>query len=235
MRSPTFNWQGRTISLLTWTTAMECWSWSLPAGKAYACPMENRIPGSICNSCYAQQGRYNFRTTFKAQVARFEYLNHDPDRCLSDIRSFIADHRLPFFRVHDSGDFHSVDMIDRWGRLCASLPDTRFWFPTRAWTFPAWVPHLAVLNRLPNVSVRPSAQFFGDEPPVVPGLSDGTVSMRSSLPGIEDCPKTIHGGSCMSNRCRTCWDKDTYINYRPHGHRITETERAVRLTIGATS
>lgn len=232
MKSPRFIWKGKSYPLLTWTSTMDCWSWSLPAGKRGSCPMENYSVNSICNSCYAQQNRYRFRTVRDAQWARFNFLREDPRRCLTAIGDFINDNQLPFFRVHDSGDFHSLEMIHLWHRVVAACHATRFWFPTRAWVFPHWIPALQSLASLSNVSVRPSAIHFGDEPPVVDGLHAGTVSMRQSLPGILDCPKSVNHTTCSTESCRTCWSKEGYVNYIPHGHLLPQ--RKVPLTIGAT-
>ena len=235
MKSPRFTHKGISYPLFTYTSAMDCWSWSLPAGKDFSCPMEQRCEGSICNSCYAQQNRYLFGNVLRPQIARFERLKEDPITTLNLVSECLSLMAPDYFRVHDSGDFHSVEIIDLWRKVCEENPLTRFWFPTRAWVFPAWMPALTRLASLPNTSVRPSAIRFGDEPPAPAGLDAGTVSMNQHMPGIHDCPKTIHGGSCMSNNCRTCWGKENYVNYRPHGHVITPRERQVRLTIGATT
>jgi hypothetical protein len=232
--SPRFTISNRSYALLTWTSAMSCWSWSLPAGRAGACPAEHRAPGSICESCYAQQGNYLFRNVRDAQAARFAYLKANPRDCLTTIGDFLNDNAITHFRVHDSGDFHSLQMIELWTRLVAACPHTLFWFPTRTYLFPNWLPALRTLHRQPNACVRPSALSFGDEPPVVPGLGHGTVSIHHQVPGIHTCPKSLLGGSCSDHSCRTCWDDTDYVNYLPHGHVLTPRERAVRLTIGAT-
>jgi hypothetical protein len=233
MKHP-FTHNNHTTSLFTWTSAMSCWSWSLPAGKAYSCPAEHVGPNSICSSCYAQQGNYLFRNVRDSQQTRFDFLREDTDRCFSLITEYINRDNLTHFRVHDSGDFHSLPMIHRWISVVRSCPSTLFWFPTRTYLFPNWLPALRSLHRQPNACVRPSALNFGDEPPAIDGLGHGTVSMNQSLPHIRNCPKTIVGGSCADHDCRTCWHDTDYVNYLPHGHALTAKERAVRLTIGAT-
>jgi hypothetical protein len=169
-----------------------------------------------------------------AQQARFNFLRSDPTACADLIVRYLNASPHPFFRVHDSGDFHSLATIHLWRSIVDRCPATRFWFPTRTHNFPAWLPALQALHARPNACVRPSALRFGDEPPTPPRLGHGTVSMHQSLPGIHICPKTILGGSCSDHDCRTCWDDTTYVNYLPHGHAITDAERRVRLTIGAT-
>jgi hypothetical protein len=233
MESPRFMWNGRSHALLTWTSAMDAWSWSIPAGKAGACPAEFRGPGSICEGCYAQQGTYMFRNVRDAQWARFAYLKASPDRCLGAIAEFIDGFGLQFFRVHDSGDFHNRAAIVRWRRVAESLPACRFWFPTRVYRFPAWIPELRRLAELPNVTVRPSALRFGDPPPVVDGLSAGTTSHDAPTDSARTCPKTAEHSSCGAERCRTCWtDPAVPVNYLRHGHTVTPRERAIVLTVG---
>ena len=235
MNSPRFQHNGKSYALLTWTSAMSCWSWSLPAGKDGACPAEHRGEGSICSSCYAQQGNYLFRNVRETQAARFAFLKSDPAHFADILVRFLHLEDPSFFRVHDSGDFHTLSSIHLWTSIVRRVPATRFWFPTRTYLFPAWLPALRQLHAQPNACVRPSALRFGDEPPVVPGIGHGTVSIAGGLPGIRDCPKTISGGSCSDHDCRTCWDDTDYVNYLPHGHVVTDAERRVRLTIGATN
>jgi len=214
---------------------MSCWSWSLPAGKAGACPAEHRGPNSICNSCYAQQANYLFRNVQESQAARFAFFKSDPGHFADILVRFLHNEGTRWFRVHDSGDFHHLSSILTWIGIVDRCPGTRFWFPTRTYRFPHWIPALSALHSRENVCVRPSALNFDDVPPVVPGLGHGTVSMSSGLPGIRNCPKSMLGGSCSDNSCRTCWDDTDYVNYLPHGHVLTPRERAVRLTIGATN
>lgn len=183
--------------------------------------MEDTSPNSICTRCYAQQNRYRFPSVRDPQRARFAFLQSDPTSCLSHISSFLATHQPPFFRVHDSGDFHSRSIIHLWSDLVARHPYTSFWFPTRAWVFPAWHSALRTLALNPNATVRPSAIHFNDPPPSVPGLDPGTTSSDSPFPNIHDCPKAINHTSCDTESCRACWSPTNHVNYRPHGHRLT--------------
>lgn len=193
--------------------------------------MEDTTPNSICNSCYAQQGRYRFSVVRNAQQARLALLKRDPTTFFTLMLDFIQAERLTWFRVHDSGDFYSLSYIHLWTLAVASCPETRFWFPTRGWVYPNWLPSLRILHSLSNACVRPSAIHFDDEPPPIDGLGHATVSMNQTLPGIYDCPKARNHTTCGTERCRTCWDDTTYVNYRPHGHIL---QRHTPLTIGAT-
>ena len=85
--------------------------------------------------------------------------------------------------------------------VCATVPDVRFWLPTRSYRLPRILPVLQDINRLPNVAVRPSALFFHEDPPVIPGLSAGTGANGEGY----SCPSSRQGGACRD--CRRCWDK----------------------------
>lgn len=234
MDSPRFEWGGRSFALFAWTSAMSAWSWSLPAGKHGACPAEYRGEGTICAGCYAQQGRYLGDAVRGSQWARFEMLRAEPDRAFAEIVAGIESLRaragIKYFRVHDSGDFHALEMIGRWFDVAARFPRLQFWFPTRVYRFPAWIRELQRLATLPNVAVRPSALRFGDPPPIVPGLDAGTMSDPDPVLGARTCPKTASAQaepSCASVRCRTCWNRpELPVNYLQHGHVVSERERA---------
>lgn len=233
--SPRFVREGRTFPLLSWTSAMSAYSWSLPAGKAGACPAEFQGPGTICAGCYAQQGRYGDDVVRGAQWARFDWLREDPESCMEAVGDAIAHVRkaarrkgidVAYFRVHDSGDFHERESIGRWYDLAARFPRIAFWFPTRVYRFPAWIPELRRLAELPNVTVRPSALRFGETPPIIPGLDAGTTSHDDPMPNVRTCPKSDDGTSCGAVRCRTCWTRpDATVNYLRHGHILSERER----------
>lgn len=208
---------------------MSAYSWSLPAGRAGACPAEYRGPGTICSGCYAQQGRYGGDTVRGAQWARFEWLREDPASCMAAVADAIGEVRrradIRYFRVHDSGDFHERESIGRWHAVAARFPRIWFWFPTRVYRFPAWIPELRRLAELPNVSVRPSALRFGDAPPSIPGLDSGTTSNDDPMSDVRTCPKSDDGTSCAAARCRTCWTRpDATVNYLRHGHTLSDRE-----------
>jgi len=121
--------------------------------------------------------------------------------------------RIPFFRVHDSGDMFSPQYAAMWQAVCEQLPDVRFWIPTRSYQGGAvrrLLPVLQTLNQLGNVAVRPSALHLNVAPPVVMGLSAGTGAAAQGY----NCPSSSQGGACLD--CRQCWGKSTPVTYRLH-------------------
>ena len=210
--------------LLTQTRKMPGPSWSLPAHRA--CPRAN---GTICDSCYAGKGCYQYPSTRNAQDVRFRWTvecMRTPAGRESWIASMvlaIGSTKAKYFRVHDSGDMFNMAYAQAWLEVCRMLPEVRFWIPTRAWqaprsVLPVFDPLLYVLRQLaqlPNVTVRPSALNFGDHAPQVGGLHAGSTAGMPDVFRAWQCPAYAQGGHCGD--CRACWDsKDTPVSYRPH-------------------
>ena len=121
--------------------------------------------------------------------------------------------RIPFFRVHDSGDMFSDKYAAMWADVVAALPDVRFWIPTRSYHGAAQLrilPVLRTINALPNAAVRPSALYMNTAPPDVDGLAAGTGAAADGY----NCPSSHQGGACLD--CRKCWGKTTPVLYRIH-------------------
>lgn len=119
--------------------------------------------------------------------------------------------RIPYFRVHDSGDMFSPAYADMWHAVCADLADVHFWIPTRSWHgTPRILRQLVVLNELPLVAVRPSALHLEEDAPRVPGLAAGTGAKSEGY----NCPSSRQHGRCGS--CRACWSKRGDKYYKIH-------------------
>lgn len=182
MNSPRFQHAGQSYALLTWTSAMACWSWSLPAGREGACPAEHRGPNSICSSCYAQQGNYLFRNVRETQAARFAFLKSDPNHFADILVRFLHLEDPSFFRVHDSGDFHSLPTIHLWRSIVDRCPSTRFWFPTRTYLFLTGSPPFAPCTAGPMpASVRRPCGSVTNHP-------SSTDSATAPCPCRSPCP-----------------------------------------------
>ncbi len=214
------------FNILSETTAMSCYSYSLPAGKSASCPFEN---GNICGSCYAQINMYNMNNVVKSQWARFLWTkdlieSNLPvwvERMVDVIKNHVSN---GYFRIHDSGDFYHPDYIWAWYYICKSLPDIKFWGPTRVWQAKQinWIAPLRRLAMLPNVSIRPSSlnldelEFSYDflaAPTAVVVAKDNANNLGASI-----CPKSINHNSCEESNCRKCWDKNGEVAYLLHGY-----------------
>jgi hypothetical protein len=234
---------------------MACWSFSLPAGKEGACPLAVTGKDTICGGCYAMINRYNIPNVLTAQWVRYLWLKEriskrEIPEAVYEMTTAIKIHtNNNYFRFFDSGDFFHQDMIKICYHICKLLPEIKFWFPTRIWytdnkTWQLWLHNLAALK---NVSVRPSAIKFNDKPPRIIGLNKGTtviLSKKDKPKGVSICPKTLNGGNCHDNHCRSCWHHSKEIAYLVHGYigrhkqpiisdKILKTRNLIKLTVGA--
>lgn len=219
---------GTTSLLLTSASKMPSASWSLPAREA--CPYSLNGDHTICGSCYADKGSYTlYPNVKKAQRARFAWVreclktDEGTDSFVRTMVDVIRRANNPYFRVHDSGDLFSPAYTWAWVRIAQSLPEVKFWFPTRSWrpltmskisaaTRVAWELALMALAAEPNVTVRPSALFFNAPAPRIPGLQAGSTAADD---GSYSCPASGQNNECRD--CRACWDaRDTPISYRAH-------------------
>lgn len=221
-------WKDHKFNILTYTSTMCAWSFSIVAGKdnGGSCIFEN---GEICQACYSKIGYYNMPSTEKNQWYRFLWVKENivgdfvgfVDRMISTIRDNVDN---GYFRIHDSGDFYHPDYIWAWYYICKALPDIKFWAPTRVWQSKQinWIAPLRRLSLLPNVSVRPSAldfnelttsyKFFGAPTAVVDAL-EASNELGSLL-----CPKTKNHSSCETEGCRQCWSKEGSVAYLVHSY-----------------
>lgn len=231
----TIEYQGHKTTLLSTTEAMSCLSFSIPAGQEGSCPFSvARDENDVCKGCYAQLGRYNMPTVQKAQWIRFEWLKEnlktiDGQKII--INAFVEalkSVKNGYFRIHDSGDFFSPAYINLWTQICMMHPKIKFWAPTRSWraTNKHWELAFDGLLRCSNVCIRPSAIKFNEMAPRVKNFGPGSTVINSpqilnlaqfKLTQTQLCPKTVNGGSCESNSCRSCWNSKLPVAYLVHG------------------
>lgn len=83
-----------------------------------------------------------------------------------------------YWRIHDSGDFYSLDYLAAWVQVALRNPDVTFWAPTRIWALgPRVIASVNAINVAPNLILRPSAYSI-NEPGLRhlgPGWSAGTT------------------------------------------------------------
>ena len=197
-----------------------CFGLSLPAVKT--CPAltasiqaaDRKGKASICRSCYACAGRYRFGNVKKSLEERYRWWkSHAPDERAAEIVK-VMERKHPknkrFFRCYSSGDLDGPGAIRTWEGVALAMPEMHIWLPTRTWCLDSMLPLLQELNTLPNVTVRPSAHCFDDEPVRIKGLAAGTSSALEEAPLADIvCPE-----SC--EECRVCWkESELSVSYKP--------------------
>lgn len=67
-----------------------------------------------------------------------------------------------YFRIHDSGDFFSLQYLAAWVEVAHRNPDVTFWAPSRIWALPEWLRAVNQINTAPNLVIRPSAYAINE-------------------------------------------------------------------------
>ncbi|MDP3768928.1 MAG: hypothetical protein Q8S13_13005, partial [Dehalococcoidia bacterium] len=105
-----------------------------------------------------------------------------------------------FFRVHDAGDYFSLEYVYAWHEVARVLGDgpcpVKFWAPTRMWMKE---PYRKAFAAAPlNFAIRPSAIHFQDAAPEIPGMVAGSTGNPSEQKKHWNCPASYHDrGSCI--------------------------------------
>jgi hypothetical protein len=195
--------------------------WSIPASACRTGGRLRDVEGSVCENCYAHEGRYRCTSTVVAMERRLDFLN-DLDgwaraMAVAITRRFkgLQDKSRAFFRWHDSGDIQSVEHLAAIALVAESVPGVKFWLPTREYgTVAAW---RAAGGKVPaNLVIRLSAHMVDGETPRKYGLPVSSVHTdTASYPKAHHCPAYDTGGRCGD--CRACWDpKVKHVSYPLH-------------------
>ena len=145
---------------------------------------------------------------------------------------------VPYFRIHDAGDFQSVEHFARWCRVCARVPRVRCWAPTREYEMVR--DYLGAGGVIPpNLVVRLSALMIDAEPPrqldgvplkpgeiVIPPelyhlptstvhtAAGGTMPLEGK--GTVEC-RAVEKRANKCGECRACWNpRVANVSYPEH-------------------
>lgn len=229
-KSSVLEYHGTKFHLLTLTGKMPWYSYSLTAWDS--CPGakvgEALIAdgsvlgsgGSVCGSCYARKGNYRLPSVVDIQAARTAWTRAAVadgsfgQKMHCDL-AYLAWGDVQYFRIHDAGDFFSPRYVDAWAEVARSLPHVQFWAPTRSYLVRPILDRLVELNKLPNVTIRPSALRMDEPAPVVEGLSYGSgVAKKRFHETARMCPAPSQGNACQD--CRACWNNTGDVYYHAH-------------------
>jgi hypothetical protein len=143
---------------------------------------------TICSSCYAQGGNYQYANAQARLAVRYLWtiaMLRTEEGFNAWVQTMVAALAAEDFleeaqidprtgemvrpvRLHSSGDFFSPRYAKAWCAVANVYPQLSFWAPTRSWAFPGWNQHWGeILPSLAhqNLIVRPSALHFGDYAP----------------------------------------------------------------------
>lgn len=136
-------------------------SFSLPALKT--CPGATPTCRAIC---YAARGHYIWEST-QAKYARNHRARHR-DSFVKRICQELATYRVQTCRIHGSGDFDSVEYLQKWIAIAEQTPGTVFFAYTRSWSEPWALAPMAKFAALPNVRLWLSQDVDSKPLPQIP-------------------------------------------------------------------
>jgi hypothetical protein len=159
---------------------------SLP--RLYTCPGKTEL---CTKYCYAESperfrsGVVHSRNKNVAWTRRSDFV-----KVMSEI---ITNFRVPWFRIHESGDFYNQEYFDKWVEITKNNPQTMFLAYTKNW--------LLNFDKAPkNLTIRYSVDL---------STKNYRNDLSSCYVGVNRpanfflCKKKCEPGFCMA-----CWDKD---------------------------
>jgi hypothetical protein len=172
-----------------------------------------KVPGSVCEKCYAMRDNYVYPSVMAAHETRLAALESPQwvDAIVLQIVKAALKSGVPYHRWHDSGDLQSMQHLLNIVEVARRLPDINFWLPTK---------EKQLVNRYlrehgdfpANLCVRLSAAMIDGLPPVFANTSTVIDQRR---PIGYPCPAPTQGRQCGS--CRACWDRRVAnVTYHKH-------------------
>lgn len=168
-----------------------------------------KIPGSVCNGCYALKANYQYPSVAKAHAKRAEAINSIS--WVDSMIKLIDNTGDQYFRFHDSGDLQSLQHLLDIVRIAEALPGVSFWVPTK---------EKGLINQYldnfgdfpANLCVRVSAAMIDGKH--LDFANTSTVHSEKAPQGFT-CKAPMQENKCMD--CRACWDKSIKnVSYRKH-------------------
>lgn len=192
---------------------MPGYSYNLPATQCKTGSKLRKIPGSVCNKCYGQKGRYVFSNVKKAQNRRLLALDHPlwVEAMVVSIKHYGV--KSGYYRWQDTGDIQSIQHLKNIVNIARRTPNIKHWLPTKE----TKLIRLAISKglRIPsNLVIRHSVHMIGEKPgPELKRLKTSTVDANYGF----KCPVMSDKEGCDTYNCRKCWDKSVInIDYKSH-------------------
>lgn len=212
------------IGSLSQPSKMPWFSYSTSAFDCQTGTKLRQIPGSVCSSCYACKGQYNFSNVKNAQAKRMAGTKH-PDfveamtLVLTQLynrgkKTYVLNGKTVKenrFRWHDAGDIQSLEHLERINEIAVRTPFLDHWLPTKEAGYCGQF--LKAYGKFaPNLTVRISNPMIGETFKKAPmGLPFSTVNVTQ---GMSQCSAPNQDNKCVD--CRMCWDQDKNVNYKAH-------------------
>ena len=113
------------------------YGWTLPAhwiklsnGKQFnTCPNA----GACAAFCYAKTGAFMFKNVRAAHIKKLEMVLYEPEKWIEMMNEELAKakYEKKYIRLHDSGDFFSIDYAIAWFKIMNANPQCTFYAYTK--------------------------------------------------------------------------------------------------------
>jgi hypothetical protein len=89
--------------------------------------------GACASYCYARNGTYNFKNVKNAHIRNLELTLDYPELFVNQMIEECNKPRMKgkYVRIHDSGDFYSIDYLLSWLQIIRACPDVTFYAYTK--------------------------------------------------------------------------------------------------------
>lgn len=194
---------------------MPGYSWSISARKCKKGNKLREINNSVCASCYAFRGNYNFPVVVNAMERRLQAMKNPQWVEAMVVAINYYSRESGYFRFFDSGDLQDTKMFADICEIARQCPSIQFWLPTKEYGFVT--DHLDSGGTIPsNLNVRLSAYIVdGPAPTALAKRLNLTTSTVTRDADKVTCPSNKQGNKCLD--CRKCWDKNvSNITYHKH-------------------
>ena len=127
------------IGTLSNPSKMPSYAWGISAKKCITGSKLAKIPGTICNKCYALKNHYLFRNVFDAHEIRRkaielpEWVDYMSELLTLKYKNLTKSRR--YHRWFDSGDIQSFAHLMKIFEVCELTPHIRYWLATREYQF----------------------------------------------------------------------------------------------------
>lgn len=133
-----------------------------------------------------------------------QILEENPSAYFAQVAHDIQSAGYQTVRIHESGDFFTVQQIEGWAKLAVAMPTVAFYAYTRSWNQAALLPALEAFKTLPNVQVLASVED-GEKAPDSWRTATIVPKGTKAQSGAIVCPQqTGKVESCAD--CRFCID-----------------------------
>ena len=202
------------IGTLSNTTKMPSYSWGIPTEYCKTGMNLAKIPGTICNKCYADKGFYKMPVVNAMYQKRYdaiempEWVDYMSELITQKYKK-LAKSRL-YHRWFDSGDIQSFSHLMKIFEVCENTPHIKHWISTREYKI---IDQVRAKDVPKNLCLRVSAIKVDGPIPKFWKWTSG-VHKHKRHKGRE-CPAYKQAGQCKDSRA--CWDRKVkQVSYKEH-------------------